>query len=693
MSAREARARIADLILPPSPDLNIGQVLLQPHQAEAVARIQAAISNYGGALLCDPVGTGKTFSALGLAARYDRVTLVAPAVLEDMWTDASAKAGVRISFRSHESLSRVRKIRPAGGLVIVDEAHHARNPATKRFRALSTLVHGADVLLLTATPVHNRPRDLAALQSLYLGDRAVMLEPGEIAETVVRRSAPVTSMPAVSEVEWLSVASDGTIPEMILDLPPPLPVREGGVANVLIRHSLVRQWASSDAALRWALTRRRNRAGGLIAALETGRYPSKSELSAWSIGEDAVQLAFPELVATASGPIGDLLPVIRKHATALDAMIPLIRGPTARDRETACRINDMCDRHRGIPIVVFSAFEETVVALFRLLKHSGGVAALTGRGGRVASGAISRREIISRFAPRASGCRAPSAANRVSLLIATDLLSEGMNLQDAGVVVHVDLPFTQARLEQRLGRVARLGSLHAEVRSYAFKPPATAETIARIEGLLGMKLSFALEARSIPDASARVTERLREWQGDSVSARVGAAVDSEAEGFLAVVQSGAQSRMLAGINGQISNDPELLLRAVDSATGHDAPVDHAQLERCIRALKAHLAIRDSLGSKITPRSRDLVHRRIARILRHARRHERARLAGLADRAISIADGAGGSMVDATLRSLSDARMSDEEWLSSVAAVDPLRVRTAATREEIVAVILFVVAAR
>ena len=46
----------------------------------------------------------------------------------------------------------------------------------------------------------------------------------------------------------------------------------------------------------------------------------------------------------------------------------------------------------------------------------------------------------------------------VDLLIATDLLSEGLNLQDASVVVHLDLPWTAARLTQRIGRVWRVGA-------------------------------------------------------------------------------------------------------------------------------------------------------------------------------------------------------------------------------------------
>ena len=59
-------------------------------------------------------------------------------------------------------------------------------------------------------------------------------------------------------------------------LPPPLPVRDGGLGGVLIARSLVRQWCSSDAALESALRRRLGRSLALIAALESGHYPSEA---------------------------------------------------------------------------------------------------------------------------------------------------------------------------------------------------------------------------------------------------------------------------------------------------------------------------------------------------------------------------------------------------------------------------------
>src|SRR5205814_7382602 len=123
-------------------------------------------------------------------------------------------------------------------------------------------------------------------------------------------------------------------------------------------------------------------------------------------------------------------------------------------------------------------------ALSRLLMAKmSGVAALTAHGGRVAGGRISRREVLAQFTPSATSGVVP-AAYRIRLLVTTDVLSEGLDLQRASVVVHLDLPWNPARLEQRVGRVRRLGSVHNEVFVYVIAPPASSVRLLRGESRL-----------------------------------------------------------------------------------------------------------------------------------------------------------------------------------------------------------------
>ena len=54
------------------------------------------------------------------------------------------------------------------------------------------------------------------------------------------------------------------------------------------------------------------------------------------------------------------------------------------------------------------------------------------------------------------------------MLVATDVLSEGQNLQDAHIIVNYDLPWAIIGLIQRVGRVDRIGQLHNEILCYSF---------------------------------------------------------------------------------------------------------------------------------------------------------------------------------------------------------------------------------
>jgi hypothetical protein len=100
---------------------------------------------------------------------------------------------------------------------------------------------------------------------------------------------------------------------------------------------------------------------------------------------------------------------------------------------------------------------------------------MSGRGAWIASGPLAPQLLLELFAPRARGKPDPSPATTLTTLIATDLASEGLNLQDADAVVHYDLPWTPLRLEQRVGRVARLGSSYDRVEVWWFAPPESLE--------------------------------------------------------------------------------------------------------------------------------------------------------------------------------------------------------------------------
>ena len=695
----EARAAIAAAYLGQSPDnLLLGTIELRPHQSQIVSRIRSSIAEFGGALLCDPVGTGKTFSALAVAKSYKRTLVVGPAVLRPMWLKAAKDGEMAIVFISHESLSRGRTHQSEFDFVIVDEAHHARNPATRRFAALSALVSRRDVLLLSATPIHNRRDDLIAVLSLFLGSRAGELDTAERSRCVLRREAlseSVLHMPRIEPLQWVHIAHDDDVAALLLSLPPPLPPSDGDDGGVLIVHSLIRQWASSDEALRGGLIRRRQRALALMSALESGTYPSRQELRAWTCSEDSVQLAFSELLAPPNVKASLLLETVRRHHDAVSRILDGLPVHSIRDSAVATWMASLRKQYAKVPIVAFSQYEDTVTGLFRNLVSSGGVAALSGRGGRVAGGRMTRDEVLTRFAPRASGHCRPTKAEEITLLLTTDLLSEGVNLQDAGVVIHLDLPWTPARMEQRLGRIARIGSLHGSVASYAVHPPATAESLASIERILAKKLqatravvetfpsllpaNVVYATRSEPSVVESFRATLEKWRASCTNARlpvrgecVYATGASLSNGFLAACEAGGRVVLIGSLDGRIEDDPSHIARCVDAADSMAISCsEHSVAEAMVQLanfVNASLAL-DPVAPRQPGRhrSRDRLLRAIARSVQSARPHDRVRMTALAGEARRVVMSTLGDHVERELLRMG-ADGDAETWLESIASL-------------------------
>lgn len=549
---RAVKRRIAAAVLPLLPPETLGDVRLLPHQRRAVTRLHRIIDQHHGALLADAVGLGKTFTALAVARRYTQAVVLAPAGLVPMWQAALLRTGQQLSVHSlHRASSRPLESfadMPSGPharvLVIVDEAHALRNTATARYRNVARAVANCDVLLLSATPLHNRPVELDAIFALFRGSGDRMPSRDLLATLIVRRERlPTAAAPNTESAEGANTANIRTAApprlrvhkphtirqnaetlERLLALPAPLPARDGAVAGALVRMGLLRAWCSSDAALTQALARRLQRGAAMRDALEAGRHPSADELKSWIMGDDAgadTQLGFPELLVAHQlderEQQAPLLALLRGHCDALRALRDHHVLHARADEVRAAYLRRLRLRHAGRPVVAFSQHARTVQALFRALSDIAGVGMLTSRQGRIASGTLSRTELLECFAPRAHGRPPPPGSQRVTMLLATDLIAEGVNLQDAAVVVHLDLPWTHALRTQRTGRVVRLGSSHQVVHEYQLRAMPSARRVLRAESRIARKarLGARLVGRgsdwSPADRQTAWLEQLESW--------------------------------------------------------------------------------------------------------------------------------------------------------------------------------------
>jgi len=723
-SAEDLRRLIATTILrentPVASDTLVG-IKLRPHQTEAAERLVAMIEAHGGAMLAEPVGVGKTFTALAVAVRLaaTRVVVAAPASLREMWAAAMRECEFDVVLLTHEALSRAPAHEIEPDLVIVDESHRVRNPATRRYASVAALCARSRVLLVTATPVQNARDDLAAQLALYLGRAAWSFTDTEIAAHVVRgaRNGGTGSIdiPRLSGPHVVSLATDDACIDDLLALPPPIPARDESTAAALLLYGLVHQWTSSRRALVAALERRLARGVALVSALETGRHPSHAELAAWTWSGEAVQLAFPEIVASvavaAHADAGDLLSAVRAHQRAIESLVACLRRSPNPDDHRAAAIRGLRRRHPGERIIAFCHYAETVRALWSTLGRDAGVGALTASGARVAGGRVSRASVLEQFSPRGAAGRETPRAERIDLLITTDVLSEGLNLQEASVVVHLDYPWNPARLDQRVGRLRRLGSRHDVVTVYALAPPASAERLLRIDERLRDKLRvaqrtigvaghilpslvpLAVEHRGAAEAASDVRERLRSWlergetpvSGDGAcSVPTVAAVAGDADGVIALLAGPNGPRLIADIGGGIDASPAAVDTALRAARGSTLDVDDTAFDPAIQRIDRWLDARFGASSVELPvitasRARRVALVRVARALSRAPRHRRALLAPLAHAARSAAVAPLAEGAERVLDSLVASDLPDEAWLRSIAAFGELHARPEPTR--------------
>jgi len=100
-----------------------------------VRRAVAAIDAFGGVVLADEAGLGKSFVAAAVAKRFaGEIDLIVPASLVPQWQRTLRQFQVKARIETHDALARSFRIADpvVPRQVIVDEAHEIRNPATRR---------------------------------------------------------------------------------------------------------------------------------------------------------------------------------------------------------------------------------------------------------------------------------------------------------------------------------------------------------------------------------------------------------------------------------------------------------------------------------------------------------------------------------------------------------------------------------
>ena len=166
----------------------------------------------------------------------------------------------------------------------------------------------------------------------------------------------------------------------------------------------------------------------------------------------------------------------------------------AQDHKLLALVELLTQTHPTEKVLVFTQFADTVHYLTEELKQRGitHVAGVTGNSDDPAA-------IAWTFSPISNSKPIPQA-EELRVLIATDVLSEGLNLQDCAIIVNYDLPWAIIRLIQRAGRVDRIGQTAETIRCYSFLPVEGVERIIRLRIRLKQRLKENAEVVGTDEA-------------------------------------------------------------------------------------------------------------------------------------------------------------------------------------------------
>ncbi len=182
------------------------------------------------------------------------------------------------------------------------------------------------------------------------------------------------------------------------------------------------------------------------------------------------------------------------------ALIQILQKYGKWDAEKDAKLNALEEllthTHPNEKVLVFTQFADTVHYLKAALDERGltHLAAATGD-------SANPTQLATRFSPVSNNRKGDfRAEDELRLLISTDVLSEGQNLQDCAIVVNYDLPWAIIRLVQRAGRVDRIGQTSEEILCYSFLPAEGVERIINLRGRVRVRLQENAEVVGTDEA-------------------------------------------------------------------------------------------------------------------------------------------------------------------------------------------------
>jgi superfamily II DNA or RNA helicase len=260
----------------------------------------------------------------------------------------------------------------------------------------------------------------------------------------------------------------------------------------LIRTMLFKRFESSVCAFQKTLERLIASQSLFLAALEKGTVAAGKDaqqiLRLSSSGDEEELLEKLEDVSSGYKAedfrADDLAKDIAADIALLKQMLARVKPiEAANDAKLQTFLKQMRGPLKNKKVLVFTSYIDTANYIF-----SNGIEAPNTD--LVASKNKNKSRAVARFAPKANRVvwEKHESEGELKVLVATDVLAEGLNMQDCDIIVNYDLHWNPVRLIQRFGRIDRIGSEHDEIYGYNFLPETGIEKNLGIEAVLAQRI-------------------------------------------------------------------------------------------------------------------------------------------------------------------------------------------------------------
>ncbi len=412
-----------------------------PHQLETARQVVEEM--HGKAILADEVGLGKTIEAGLVLKEYmirglvKKVLILVPASLVSQWVmELNQKFYIpavaqRKSYVWAECDVVVSSIDTAKrsphcelvmnqdyDMIIVDEAHKLKNNKTKNYEFVQNLPKKF-CLLLTATPIQNKLEEIFHLVSL--------LKPGHLGNASRFQKA---------FGKQRSILANDHLKQLI--------------DTVMIRNR------RNDTGIEWS---KRHVETVWIEFSKTERqlYESIQQLSSAPLGNQISLITMlREACSSREAVFLTVNNMLKKNMQYLDTVIEQVNN--VEENAKAKKALELIQQMNNEKVIIFTEYRATQLFLQWYLKQHG-ISSVPFRGGFKSGKKDWMKDLFQ---------------NHAQVLIATEAGGEGINLQFCHHVINYDLPWNPMRLEQRIGRVHRLGQTE-DVHIYNFAIKNTVE--------------------------------------------------------------------------------------------------------------------------------------------------------------------------------------------------------------------------